>query len=230
MIRVVIFMFARRRNDIEQSQNEMRQKQKWYETNRNGMKQIRNDIYNKTKMMKRNFIRKSIFKFGLLYFGECGYNTLKSIPGHLLWRLGFVEVGGAPSVLWMPRMSRWLFPAVTRIPVERGHSGFSNSFTYEWVVRVGLKRREEWEFSSSRGWPGEKSSARRCPGFGCQLILWGVYLEEYTLRSILWRVYFEEYTLRNILWGIYFGEYTSTNILRVRGFPSRPHRIPISAT
>ena len=67
-------------------------------------------------------------------------------------------------------MSPRTFPVVSRAPGNRGHSGFPNTFTYKWVLRVSLERKEETAFSGLRGGPGKKSSARRCPGFRCQQV------------------------------------------------------------
>ena len=57
---------------------------------------------------------------------------------------------------WMGKVSPWLFPSVGRLPGHRGHSGFSNWFTYEWVARVS--------------WEGRKSNVgkfvKRRPGEG----------------------------------------------------------------
>ena len=58
------------------------------------------------------------------------------VPGHLLWRVGFVEVTRIPYFGCFGRVGRWTFPGVGRVPGNRAHSQFSNWFTYEWVARV----------------------------------------------------------------------------------------------
>ena len=64
-----------------------------------------------------------------------------SVPGHLLWRIVFVEIKRAPSVWWKQRVSRWSFPGVSRARGDRAHSVFSNWFTYKWVARVSWQGR-----------------------------------------------------------------------------------------
>ena len=60
-----------------------------------------------------------------------------SIPGHLLWRVGFVS----SFALVEGQSLSGSFPAVARAPGHRGHSGFSEWFTYEWVARVSWQGR-----------------------------------------------------------------------------------------
>ena len=69
----------------------------------------------------------------------CGY---VAIPGHLLWRVGFLEVTGVPYFWCFGKVARWSFPDVRRAPGDRPHSEFSNWFTYKWVARVSLGRRK----------------------------------------------------------------------------------------
>ena len=57
--------------------------------------------------------------------------TLRVIPGHLRWRVGFVEIRKELSGLSMRRVGRLSSPVVRRARVQRPLSGFSNWFTYE---------------------------------------------------------------------------------------------------
>jgi hypothetical protein len=49
-------------------------------------------------------------------------SPLESIPGHLLWRVGFVEIRRAPSIRCLPGLSRWSFSDPARSAVVRAHS------------------------------------------------------------------------------------------------------------
>ena len=46
------------------------------------------------------------------------------VPGHLLWRVGFIEIRRAPSIRSLPRLSRWSFSDVGRSAVPRVHSRY----------------------------------------------------------------------------------------------------------
>ena len=77
----------------------------------------------------------------ILLFGKgdpCSTSYYRTSP----WESGVYrgKKSSLPSVF--ARVGRWSFWGVRRAPVHRGHSRFSNSFTYQWVARVSWEGRK----------------------------------------------------------------------------------------
>ena len=51
-------------------------------------------------------------------------DSSEELPGHLLWRVGFIEIRRAPSIRSLPRVCRWSFSDVRRSGLARVHSRY----------------------------------------------------------------------------------------------------------
>ena len=69
----------------------------------------------------------------------------RDIPGHLLWRVGFIEIRRAPSIWSLPRLCRWSFSDVCRSGLARPHSRYLGLLWLIFPRNLGMSsvRKEE---------------------------------------------------------------------------------------
>ena len=108
------------------------------------------------------------------------------IPGHLLWRAGFLKVTKGP---YFGRWVEWLLGCF-RVWAGFLGTGLSRGFRISlrmngWRVWVGKEEKRRWATSWREG-PGGRPCARWCPGFGLEQVTRRV--EVFSLLEKKWLV------------------------------------------